>query len=368
MKTINKALQNLTEEQIYQISEEYLLGWQDLEKKYHFRVKGLNHRREDLGLPVLTKDWSLTYRIDYVRAHFSYDEIHRQIFEYSAEHRVGDTRWTGIELFGCRFGREYAKAFKELLGNKEYRKLSEMCRVSKVTETQELSGGYGLANPITRTKALKTCLQRYGVSNPMQQKDNSVVSPFVQESVRMKAADTKAERISQLMEEYKRTGKLDEKSLRMSVAEVIVFDLLIQRFGADDVFYSYGLHPYDVRYPFNCDFYIKSLDLFIELNIHYSHGKHWFDETNHDDQLRVKHLLQSSSKKSHDAVHVWTETDVRKRECARKACLNYLVFWDSAYGQINHVRYPKLRDFYEWFNDFVCDTDSFLKCHPENTY
>ena len=36
----------------------------------------------------------------------------------------------------------------------------------------------------------------------------------------------------------------------------------------------------DERYPFNCDFYIGDLDIFIELNLHWTHGKEPFDVKN----------------------------------------------------------------------------------------
>ena len=354
MSTYNKALQSLTEDDIHKISIKYLMGWHDLLKLYGFRVKGLNHRRKDLGLSELTKEWSNTYRLEYITSHFTYDEIYQTIFDYASHVRFSDKRWVGIELFDCRFGREYAKLFKTLLGNKVYRELSELCRVNKLMETQISQGGVGLANDITKLRAMTTNLERYGVKNVMQRPDIHFSSPFCQASVRKKAMTTKALNVRDGMVRYKKTGVMD---IQMSNSELIVFDCLMKRFGANDVFYSYGLHPYDARYPFNCDFYIKSLDLFIELNLHYSHGKHWYDDNNHDDRLRLKHLLASDSKKSHDAVRVWTVTDVRKRQVAKQSSLHYLVFWDC-----------NLLDFYKWFYDYDCNYVLFLNEHPKNTY
>lgn len=368
MPTVNKALESLTVKQIESISIEYLMGWQDLMKKYDFRVKGLNFRRRKLGLRELTKEWSNEYRVNYIKSHFTYDEIHTAIFDYCLTHRVADTRWIGIEILDCRFGREYAKLFKELIGSSEYRKLSEMCRVRKVMETQNMNGGMGLSNPIAKARAADTNLKKYGVENFMQQKDILIVSPFSDENVRKKGISSRALRVQDAMIKFKTTGVLDENALKMSQAELTVFYKLIQRFGKDDVFYSYGIHPFDSRYPFNCDFYIKSLDLFIEMNVHYSHGKHWYDSNNHDDKLRVEHLLSSKSKKSRESVQTWIKNDVEKRLKAKQSGLNYLVFWDSSCHQIDKKRYFNLRDFYEWFVDYDCDYVSFVKDHPENTY
>lgn len=368
MPTVNKALEALTVEQIDSISIEYLMGWHDLEKKYGFRVKGLNRRRRELGLRELTKEWSNEYRIDYIKSHFTDGEIHAAIFDYCLKNRVNNTRWVGIELLDCRFGREYAKLFKRLLGSSRYRKLSEICRVSKVMTTQHMYGGVGLSNPITKALAMNTNLQRYGVVNPMQRKDVEITSPFSDAEVQKKSIDTKALRVRDAMVKFKTSGVLDEKALRISQVEVIVIHELINRFGKDDVFYSYGVHPFDVRYPFNCDFYIKSLDLFIEMHTHYSHGKHWYDANDHDDKLRVEHLLSSTSKKSRESVRTWTEVDVMKRQKAMESGLNYLVFWDDTYCQIDKKRYPNLRDFYLWLVDYDCDYVSFIRDHPENTY
>ena len=170
------------------------------------------------------------------------------------------------------------------------------------------------------------------------------------------------------MIQFKKTGVLDESMFKISPWEFIIFDELLKVFDKDDIYYQYGKHPYDARYPFNCDFYIKSQDLFIELNCHYSHGKHWFDETSHDDKLRVQHLLQSDSKKSCLSVKTWTQSDVEKRNAAKDNDLNYLVFWDSSYHSVNKKRIPNLSDFYSWLRDYNCDTSAFLKDNPLNTY
>ena len=54
------------------------------------------------------------------------------------------------------------------------------------------------------------------------------------------------------------------KSFNTSKVELNMFNILCDKFGSNDVITQY----YDARYPFACDFYVKSLDLFIELNAH----------------------------------------------------------------------------------------------------
>lgn len=378
MATINKNLVNLTIEEIERISIEYLLGRHDL-SKYGFRIKGFNGIRKKHGLPALDKDLSCDYRLLYIREHYTHEMIYDELKKCMLTLRVDKERWKGIEVLGCRFGREYARLFKQLLGSSEYRKLSEECRVAKLVETQTvLYGGVGLAGTATNEKAKSTNTALYGVSNPM---NSSVVreklaitnetrfggmSPFSSQQVRDKARKSKVRNIVAAMENFKQTGVMDTHCV--SGWELIVFTELVNKFGRDDVYYQYGIHPSDKRYPYNCDFYIKSLDLFIELNFHYSHGKHWYDENSQDDKLRVKHLSTSDSKRSRNSLRVWTITDVEKRKKAMASNLNYLVFWDSSQHQINKKRIPNLKDFYEWLIDYDCDYEQFIKDHPNNTY
>lgn len=75
--------------------------------------------------------------------------------------------------------------------------------------------------------------------------------------------------------------------------------------------------------PFFCDFYVKSEDLFIECNFHWTHGDHPFDANSTEDcMLRDEWLRKAQDFYTH-AVYVWTDLDVRKRQCAINNQLNY---------------------------------------------
>ena len=112
---------------------------------------------------------------------------------------------------------------------------------------------------------------------------------------------------------------------------------LKEKFGEKDVKREYND---DERYPFFCDFYIKPLDLFIELNGIWTHGFHWFDENNEDDVKKLKGWMQKNTKFYRTAIEVWTERDVLKRKTARKNNLNYVVFWGDCRNDID-----------QWFED-----------------
>lgn len=380
MATVNYNLVNLTDADIQEIGNKYLMGWHDL-SEYGFRIKGFNKQRAIRNFPQLDKDVSFAFRIDYVQDHYSFEDIKEGIYSYMLNNRMDEARWTGIELFDCRFGRDYAKIFKELLGDVVYSELSELCRVKKSKETQlKLYGGVGLAGDVARNKALTTNMEVRGVKNPMfdpnvkskLEKTNvekyGGASPFSSKTIRDKASRTRLRNIQKEMESFRDGGIIDGSVFKNSKSEMIVFYELIKKFGKDDVYFQYGKHPYDKRYPYNCDFYIKSLDLFIEMNLYYSHGNHWFDSSNHDDCLRVKHLQQTDKRRNRVAVDTWVRVDVEKRNKAKSENIKYLVFWDSSTYSIKKERLPNLNDFYEWFDDYDCDYKSFVKDNPENTY
>ena len=235
-------------------------------------------------------------------------------------------RWTGIEILDCRFGREYAKIFKELLGASKWRKISEAHRVTKLTTTQiEKHGGVGVAGKEAYDKMVFTKINK-----------NRNLKRFE------------------------------------SVGEEIVYDLLVQKFGENDVIYQYGIHPADARYPYSCDFYIKSLDLFIELNTHFSHSDYWFDSNNHDDLLKVKNWEQKGGRFL-KTIKQWTISDTMKRKSAIDNHLNFLVFWDGRHirntDKTSKNKYvPILEDFKKWYYDYNCNVDTFLRDNPRNTY
>lgn len=82
------------------------------------------------------------------------------------------------------------------------------------------------------------------------------------------------------------------------------------------------------RYPSFCDFYIPELDLFIELNINWVHGKHWFSQSNED--LAIKEKWESFGDSYYRrALNCWTIDDVFNRNKARENNLNYVVLWNS---------------------------------------
>ena len=113
---------------------------------------------------------------------------------------------------------------------------------------------------------------------------------------------------------------------------VIFLDELYKK---DDIIQQYS----DSRYPFNCDFYIKSLDLFIELNLHWTHGYHPFNKANEKDLEKLKIWESKNTKYYRKAIKTWTEKDVEKQKVAKEKNLNYYAFYslDDAYNTIKNI-------------------------------
>lgn len=83
------------------------------------------------------------------------------------------------------------------------------------------------------------------------------------------------------------------------------------------------------RYPFYCDFYIQEDDLFIELNLHWTHGGRPYDPNDPDCQKQLA-LWQEKAKTSkfyQQAIETWTVRDVKKLDTARRNNLNYKTIY-----------------------------------------
>lgn len=162
----------------------------------------------------------------------------------------------------------------------------------------------------------KTNKQRYGVDNPMKKKE------FVETCWEM----------------HRKNGTCSSSKM-----EDQMYKELVEVFGKKAVKRNYNK---DERYPFYCDFYIVSHDIFIELNGTWFHGRHPFDANNAEDMEQLK-LWEAKAKENHpaykDAIRIWTKVDPLKQRTAEEHDLNYLVFWDN-----------DLADFHAWLQAYNC--------------
>lgn len=161
-------------------------------------------------------------------------------------------------------------------------------------------------------RSRETSLRRYGVASHAQTEERRK-----EQSLRM---------LDPRHQERINAAKRANRTFAFSRPEVELYLLLKSHFGMDDVLREY----HERRYPYRCDFYIRSRDLFIELNGTWTHGGHWFQESSEDDRQLVKKWQNKGTPYYEAAVIQWCERDPTKRATAGAGKLNYATFWNSS--------------------------------------
>ena len=149
--------------------------------------------------------------------------------------------------------------------------------------------------PSVKDKIKSTSMQRYGVENPGASK-----------IARIKAINTMRQNGNYSKDEDYFAAELNKLGIRFK-----------PQYKSD-------------KYPFDCDFYLIDYDIYIELNIYWSHNNHFFDSNNQDD-LDTLAIWTDKANKGHkqyqNAINVWTKKDILKRDTAQQNNLNYVVLW-----------------------------------------
>ena len=122
-------------------------------------------------------------------------------------------------------------------------------------------------------------------------------------------------------EQTKRTHKTFNKSKY----EEYLYKKLLDIFGIDDIYRQYQ----DNRYPFRCDFYIKSLDLFIEVNLHWTHYTHPFNFSNTEDLAQLEVFKTKNTKGYDKLIEVWSVRDPEKHRVAKNSKINYKLLYSK---------------------------------------
>lgn len=166
-------------------------------------------------------------------------------------------------------------------------------------------------------KARQTSIERYGFPSwTMREESRREISK------RMSSARVQQQSLA---------TKKRNATLATSSPEDALYELLVEY--ADQLGMTVvRQHRDEDRYPFAVDFYIPERDLFIELNGSWSHGGHWYEADREMDQKTVQTWRKKGEKSQYylNALGTWTERDVRKREAARDAQLNYVTLWDGS--------------------------------------
>lgn len=189
--------------------------------------------------------------------------------------------------------------------------------IEKIRDSYFQKTGYyhNSENPEVIAKRKETFLKNYGVDSPMK-------SPEIK--AKFKHKELQEKRIQSLVRHGTQT---------ISLVENEIYYILLMKFP--DCIHSYK----DNRYPFLCDFYIPSLDLFIEYQGTWMHGEHPYNPKDPKDQEIITNWQNRNTDQHKSAINVWTVSDLLKRETARKNALNWLEFFSK-------------EEFLAWYNNF----------------
>lgn len=162
-----------------------------------------------------------------------------------------------------------------------------------------------------KIKSKQTCLKKYG--------DPNYRNIHINKDIIRKQIETK-----------RKNG-----SYTVSKQENECYTLLLTIFDSSDIMRQYR----DELYPFACDFYIKSINTYIEYNGFWTHGGHPYDENNEQDISILNNWKSKNDNFYKQAVFNWTQSDIKKRTIAKQNNLNYIEFYN-----IDQVK--------EWINNY----------------
>ena len=215
-----------------------------------------------------------------------------KIKKYGNLNNIEKAKQTNLERYGVEFyfaTKEYKEKFKQICINR-----------------------YGVESPLKseeiKEKIKQTNLERYGVDNPRK---NKKVQEKVWESMKINGTCN--------------TSKIEED----------IYQWLISEFSKDDIIRQYK----EERYPWHCDFYIKSLDLFIEIQGHWGHGSHPFDENNPKDISLLENWKNKgiNHKYYQRAIFGWTIRDIEKRNKAKENNLNFIEIFSNDFNKAKNI-------------------------------
>lgn len=245
--------------------------------------------------------------------------------EVNAKHKQTNILLHG-EDYGHKRSLKSAQTFKSLgeeaeIKKKEKRRQTKLFKYGDETYNNSLKqqqtmirkyGGVGFASKIIMNKYLHTLEEKYH--------------------------DTKYRNMSKNRETIKRLynlwkAKYPISNPKTSLIEIQVYDFLIDLFGQDNIIPQYKSE----KYPFYCDFYIKSLDLYIEVLGHPSHGTHPFDKTNIEDINCLNEYKTKHTKYYDKIIEVWTVRDVKKRTIAKRNNVKLLEIFTNNLDECKNI-------------------------------
>lgn len=199
----------------------------------------------------------------------------------------------------------------------------EFIQKAVVTNQQKYGVDFYCQTDEAKVRNKQTCIKLYGVDNAA--KNSAVIAKVDKTNLERYGVRRYAQTPEFLEKNY--ITKKRNKSFNSSKPEDSLFAELCQIFGNSNILRQYK----DKRYPFACDFYIPPIDMFIELNLFWTHGGHPFNAESADDLATLALWASKSTDKNmyKGAVKVWTKTDPEKQNIAKINNLNYIMLYSK---------------------------------------
>lgn len=93
-------------------------------------------------------------------------------------------------------------------------------------------------------------------------------------------------------------------------------------------------------YPYMCDFYIEDINLYIEYQGHWTHGKEPYQENKKEHISLLENWKSKNNKFYNLAIDIWTRIDPQKRKIAKDNNLKWIEFFN-------------IEDFNIWYNNIT---------------
>lgn len=288
------------------------------------------------------------YGVDHIAKLKSFNNV----FRYNNPQKNEKTREKTKQTLLNKYGVEHALQSKNCL---EKRKRTCLQKFGKENNSQTLEW---------KNKVIETCVNKYGVEHVLQNKEikkkqeqtcikrfgtNNIFSSKIgKQKIKQTLLNkynvdsfSKTNEFKYYMSELMSSKEMQEKiyntqkknnSFNKSKSEDLAFELLKKKYP--DVIHHYKDFK---KYPFICDFYIPSLDLFIECQFGMYHNKRPFigNKLDKDEVIKLQEKsfkrkqITGKNKSRYDAViYTWTILDPKKRNIAKLNNLNFIEFWN----------------------------------------
>lgn len=266
--------------------------------------------------------------------------VKRRLKEYDikkgVEGHIENIRKTCMEKYGLPNGgwapqtqEKIKKTNLKRYGSESYLQCDDYKKKNK--ETLEKLGVQNVFQlEEVKKKSKETMIKKHGVEHNTQNKE---IAKKASEGIKRNWASKNKEELERLSKIYSNSTKnvlwkinatkRKNGTFNSSKPEQKIKELLEERFPDTKCQYESEL------YPFSCDFYIPCLDLYIEYQGIWTHGKHPFDLESEKDLEKLKIWKERAiySKFYRNAIEVWTISDPLKRETACKNKLNWIEFF-----------------------------------------